>query len=554
MSLSLRYERISFKRRVLENAAESVVEGSLTLPSGARPIGRALRLSARPRVKEVEVKEDRVIFEGDFDLDLLYTYYEERRVNQYADPPGDDEAFDDERDELEVVVQERLARVEWSDELPFAYVLELPGVAEGQAVKHRVSVEDISYEVRSDESTVDVDLSLRFEAYTEESVSLDVATGVEGADGVEVEVKPVRVKNQLGKGEGEAKAEGELALPERAAPPSVVDVRASADVAEVFVDDGFVRVKGYVSYDILFQGAGDPEGGTWRRGATFEAEIPVEGARRGAKAEVQADAGETRVHLVEDESGRRLEVRTPVALSVVVVLVREVPIVTKVSAGDKEVALRHERISLHECVGEGSATQTSDVTLEIPEGSPGVERVLTAWARAGVDDVHVLGDKVAVEVHVDVESIYVGKERGESSVYSAKWPGAFTLDVEVPVEGAEPGLERRVHVQVDRVEVDPINRESLDVRVQLTTNVAVSREIELDAVVEAVEVPPVEEDPPTYTFVVVEEGETLWRLAARYRSETGAIVAVNPWLESDAGALPVGRKVCVPRKVMQATP
>src|SRR5690606_26155892 len=68
VSLALRYERITFERRLLENAADSVVEGSLTLPSGARPIARALRLTARPRVKEVEVKEDRVIFEGDFDI------------------------------------------------------------------------------------------------------------------------------------------------------------------------------------------------------------------------------------------------------------------------------------------------------------------------------------------------------------------------------------------------------------------------------------------------------------------------------------------------------
>ena len=124
--------------------------------------------------------------------------------------------------------------------------------------------------------------------------------------------------------------------------------------------------------------------------------------------------------------------------------------------------------------------------------------------------------------------------------------------MEIPLRGAEPGLERSVSVEVVEVEFDLINRESVDVRLRLAAEAKVSREVEIDIVTEAVEVPPVEANPPTYTYVIVRPGDTVWKLAAYYRCQPELILAANAWLESEESPLPIGKKVCVPRKVAQA--
>nr|MBO2476953.1 hypothetical protein [Bacillota bacterium] len=112
----------------------------------------------------------------------------------------------------------------------------------------------------------------------------------------------------------------------------------------------------------------------------------------------------------------------------------------------------------------------------------------------------------------------------------------------------EPGFEADARVQVEDVALDLINRETVEAQVRLLAQVRVGRTAARMAVVEAVAVPPPDPDPPTWTFVVIQEGDTLWALSHRYHTDVDRIVAANPWLEDQEGPLPAGRKLCIPRR------
>lgn len=552
MSLDLEFHRLAFERTLTENKAETVVEGTLTLPDGALEIGRGLILTASPHITEIEVKQNKVVFEGALDFQFLYAHYEERRVARsdagYGDE--DDERRDDE-DDREVVVEETLERVAWEREAPFAYILELPGVEEDQEVQTSVKVLGTTFELRSDQMTLDVEVTLSLSGYVGEVQEARIAKVARRSEDVAIEYDAVRVKNRLGVGIGEARAAGSLDLAGRAVPDRMFELTAEPTVTEAVVEDGQVRVRGTVQYAAFYigvEGAG-PQYSEWNRGVGFEANVPVIGAVRGATALVEAQAGATRFQVFEEEGERSLEVQTPIRLSVTVEDAREVRLIADVSSDSREIAVRKETIRLYEAVGEGSVTESGHASLDLPEGYPGIERVLYGNAEAFVDDVHVLGDRVAVELHVDLELVYVGRSGRGGGLQVVRWPRAVSLDVEVPVEGAEPGLERRVSVQVDRVLFDLVNRESVDASVSVTATAALSRETETEIIVEAVEVPPIDPNPPTYTFAVVQSGDSVWKLAARYRSDAAAILAVNDWLDDVDAELPVGAKLCVPRKV-----
>lgn len=552
MGLELGYERLAFRRCEVENVAESVVEGSVTLPAGYPEVGRALRLRARPSVSHVEVDDERVVFTGVLDLCLLYVHFEEKHEGPRPQADLVDDHDDFHEEEPESVVEEVLHHAEWVGEMPFTYILEMPGVRAGQDVESSVRVKESSFEVRGDQVSVDVDVVLEFQARACTLTTVDVPSNVQGGEDVETKKKSVRIKNELASATVEAVAEGELSLGADASPKHVLSLEAKPEALDVTVDDGLVRVRGAVNYTMLYLSpAGTPHCKEWRRGLPFECEISLEGARRGARALVTVTAKESRYSHEDGEGGGRMDVMTPLNVEVNVVHVKEVGLITEMTSSEKEILTRHEQLSLHETVSEGSMVEVAEAPLALPDGHPGFERVLCGEARATVDDVHVLGDKVAVELHVDVEVLYVGRTEQGGGVYTVTWPAAFSLDVEVPAPGAEPGLERNVEVDVERVELDLINREEIDVKVHVRTEVELGRDMEVEVIVEAVEVPPAEAQPPTYTFVVIEPGETLWKLAARYRSNPDAIVAANDWLESTDASLSPGRKVCVPRKVTE---
>lgn len=551
MGLELVYERLALERITAENAGETVVEGTVALPERAGEIGRALKLDATPVLSEIQVKEDKVVFEGALDLTLLYVSFHERRGARRVrdDPDGEELDEQDWSQEEEPAVEEVLETVAWRQELPFVYLLDLAGVQEGDDVETAVEVRSTAFEVRSDRVSVDVDVVLAFSARAAVSHEISVAKGVRGESSVEVERRSVRVASLLGRGKGTAEARGELSFGGRPAPERLLEVRAEPVVTEAAAEEGRARVRGHVNYAILYVGEGGaPHHHQWIRGATFELEAEIPESVRGAACHVDIRAGKTESRLVDGDGEQVLSVRTPLELDVQVREVKEVPVVTGLQAKESEIAQRRQLLRILEAVGEARLSHEEEGALDLPSGYPGIERILSAQAKAAVDEVHVLGDKVAVELYVDVDLLYVGRAQGDGGVQTVSWPRAFELDLEIPLRGAEPGLERSVTAKVRQVQWDLVSRESIDVRVLLEVEARVSRELEIDAVVEAVEVPPQEEAPPTYTYVVVRPGDTVWKLAAYYRSHPEIIVAANGWLESEESPLPVGKKVCVPRK------
>lgn len=360
-----------------------------------------------------------------------------------------------------MVIEEQLQTASWRNELPFVLLLDLPGISEGEEIETTVDVRSTSFEVRSDRFSVDVDVVLAFSARSVSIQELTVAKAVKGASGVDAERRSLRVTSFLGRGGGMTEAQGELSLTGRAIPERILDVRAQPVVTEAAADDGVVRVRGYLNYSLFYVGAGGagPQYSEWVRGATFEMEADIPTAVRGASCDVTVTPQTTECRIVDDEGARQLDVRTPLALDIRLKESKEVAVITGLESKEKEVAARRQLLRLLEAVGETKEIQEEESTLDLPQGLPGIDRILFGNATAVVDDVHVLGDKVAVELHVDVDLLYVGRAQGDGSVQSVSWPRALELDMEIPLRGAEPGLERSVSVEVVEVEFDLINRE-----------------------------------------------------------------------------------------------
>jgi len=117
------------------------------------------------------------------------------------------------------------------------------------------------------------------------------------------------------------------------------------------------------------------------------------------------------------------------------------------------------------------------------------------------------------------------------------------------IGGLEPGMKVNFETAVKDIKTDLINRETIEVFVTLRFDVEVLEEIQADVVVEAIEMTPPDPDPPSVTYVFVQEKDTLWKLARQYHSDETAILQANSWLQ-DEGKIELrpGDKICIPRK------
>ncbi|HEY8416668.1 MAG TPA: SPOCS domain-containing protein [Limnochordales bacterium] len=559
--MNFRFEpkTVRMERPIGAATQQAVTEGSLELPANMPDISRIVRLEARPVVTDWEASDNQVAVEGAVDLILLYAH-DETVPAAGRTPSGDIEAEaahvegefpDDEPPAMEL--RETLYRYTWRRAGAFEAVLEIPGVHPQAFVDVTVRPETVEAELHPGGRGVEVEAVVAVTARTSEFVAVTVP--VKGrsfaADAGAVETA-VPVEHVLGRSAVHVSVDGVLAVPAERTCRRVVHVAAVARPSQAIASPGEVTVAGVLEYQVLYvDEAGQLQTGTWKEQTPFAHTFAVPEAPSGAP--VHTETRVTSVEAAPGDGGREIRVWADVQLSVRLAAVQELALVENITGSEKlEVRCRTEPVHIEEWIG--AATERTEVTgtLELPQGHPPIERLITAAARARVDEVLVLEDKVVVSGQVDADALYLARSQGQP-LHAVEWGDAIAFEIEVSLPGAEPGLEAQADVQAEDVTLDLLNRETVEAQVRLVAAVRLTRGSERSAVVEAVAVPPPDPDPPTWTFVVLQEGDTLWKLSHRYHTDVDRILAANPWLGDAAAPLPPGRKLCIPRRGVSST-
>lgn len=533
MSLRLNRRSLYIERASGEGSAETVAEGTVRIPERYPAIGRALQLTAHPIVSTVEPTDDRVLIEGVVRLELTYVSF-------------DSEAASDD-DDAEPTHREELHRVEWENELSFAYLLEVVGATEDSHVDVEVRTSSVTYDVRSDDTSVDVDVILKLAARLLEVDKVDLTVGATG-NGIDVDVQEVRVRSKLGEVTTTGRISAALPFGGRSVPENVLDVKVEPSLVEVSQGNAETLIRGQLDCSTLYigsEGAG-PQYLEWPKGIGFQLKAPSEEYPGHVTWQPKTDVSIVDFYVEQSPEGAMLRVDLQIEAQAAAYRAEVVSVAQDISSGNSDVACRVVETEVYESIGEGNVRSELQGVLELPDGLPPIDRLLRGEAHLVVEEVHVLGDKVAVEGQVAIDLMYVGRGDEGGEIHTARWPYAITVDMEIPIPGAEPGLDRHVSATVRRVEFDLINRETVEVRVQAVAEASVGRTRELENVIEAVEVPPQDEDQATFTFVVTTEDDTLWKLAQIYRTSTEAILTHNDWIDEEA-PLGRGRKVCIVR-------
>ncbi|HET7560222.1 MAG TPA: SPOCS domain-containing protein [Limnochordia bacterium] len=549
MALRLNERTLAVDTIIGEGEAQAVVEGTVSLPDAQPDIDRALRVRAVPVVRSVRASDDQVTVEGVVRLDALYaSQFEQPKAAQRA-ANDEDDPFAEEAPEF----YERLVGVDWGEALPFSQVIEVLGAGAETASQASVRVEAVEYEVGADQRTLAVDVVLALTGKAVRTESLQAAVGVHGDRQVQTKARELTVQSRLGRATADVRATGAITLPEGAADADLVWSELTASVDHVHLDGSVALVRGRLQGDLIYTSG--PIREPFRVGVydevPFEASLSLGRDCSGAAATARASVCGVKWRLAQDDENRpalRLDVGVQIEASALLTQTANVLTELVAPADTGVVATRVTDVELTETIGTESQTISAAQPLELSSEYLPIERLLSGAATATIDDVHVLGDKVAVEGYLDVAVIYVGRGApGEGDLpQAAEWPQAINFEAEIDLDGAEPGMQRDVQVRVNDVQFDLRNRETVDVSAKLTATVAVSRSAAAQIVVEAVEVPAPAPDAPSYTFLVVQKGDTLWSIAHRFHTDEAAIAAANPERALDA-PLAVGEKLCIPK-------
>jgi len=528
MSLRVKEERLYLESRLGDSSLEAVFQGTVELPVHAESIARVVWIKARPLVTKVEAGEDQVKLQGAIDLEMVYV----------------PEALEGDVPDLQ--------RVEWPAAITIDHYVELVGVEPYMQAEASLEAVACEYEVRPDQRVVDVDVITLTKAvvWTGQEHTVITSAAVAPPKKLAADEMTINTRIPIMAIPFQKEVTGILELPETAdAIKKILDVTCTVVVPPAEVGQGVAHIKGTAAVDVIYAAAS----GAVRR-VYFENQLPfaVDHTDPDLKPDMSIDV-ETQAqwHEAAVNDGRGIRLELTVKGTATVYRRQAVRIITDLSSpADESIETRKETLLLDNIVNEKAQPSSVQGVIELGDSHPPVRELLRANARPQINDYRLDEDKITVDGAVDVEFVYLAYTDEElKPLYTAHFPAAIPFQQVIIVGGAQPGMKVGLEAQVKEIRTDLINRETIEVFITFRTEVQIWEEIRTDVVVEAIEMTPADPDPPSITYVFVQEKDTLWKLARQYHADESAILEANSWLQAERSQeLRPGDKICIPRK------
>lgn len=534
MALRVRDDIVQLETVIGTNSTQTVADGTVSIPGSMLPAERIVKVTAVPNIKEHWVEEDRVNAEGTITVVIIY-----------AGKGSIGETF--------------YGSTHIADAISFSHSVDIPGAQPDMQSQCDAAVLDLQSELRSDGRTVDLDIVLELTARAVSTQELMVVTDAAAETAAKLKVVKdwVQIEDVIGRGKGKAEIRDVIPIPGGSGLHfKLLEISGRFRAVENRVEIDRAVIVGTMSYKAVLARHNADSGEEeiivhrWDDISSVQLSAEVYGSQPGMTAYFQVAAPVVSGQLTND--GQSLIVEGELSADVKVVQPLNISVVTDLSAeGDMEIGVRHETIQLQQVGDTAFKDIYVDGTVQLPAAHPPLERLLDVEARAAVTSTSTAGGRVMVSGYVDLAILYAARADDFSQpVYQAVWStaAAFETSINVPALATAAEGEAEAGVVIHDVRAEPISRDTISFHVMGSVSCRLQETLTKDVVAEAVELRQFRGRRPTYTCVILQPDDSLWKLAAKYRTTVENLLELNPNLAEAAmtsGGLPVGSKVLI---------
>ncbi len=526
--LRVKQEPLRLLALVGENSAQVVWQKVIAVPDVGFDVSRGVLLEARPKIEKILVEEERVTVEGIVELEWLY--------------------------ESESLDGSSYRKVTLPG-LSFRNSLDVLGVDKTMIGQAQVQVLEVDWRFHEEERSLDIEILslIETQVFSEGTYHVVTHAQVRAPQKVELDTTVLAQKKEVATLTIEESIKESIEIP--SGYPSihqVVDLKIKPELSSMQVAEGMLKLIGYCSVGLLYL---DDAGSV--HGVQLEKRIPFHLELSHPKVELGAQIKEELTCKAEydlEAQGKALLLRVQLGGTITVHVLQQTKVLRKIHCpSGQEIATRTEKIAYSNFVNEKTGIANASGVIELEDSHPPIREILATEGKVLLHEIRVEEDKVFLEGVIDVALTYLAHTEGSvKPLYHGVFKNAIPLQTAVSLGGTLPGMHATFHVQVKEIHPDLINRETVEVAVTLKTHGEVSQNMEEDIVVEALEVPPLEDYPPSITYVILQAQDTLWKLAKAYHTTEEAIVTANTWLEEEGELVP-SRKLCIPRSFASQT-
>ncbi len=490
-----------------ENAAQTSVINDIALPGRVRKI---TEVDATIRNVQAKVIENKVVVEGVIHKQIFFVDDDTGQLKEFTVP--------DEK---------------------FVHFVDVPGAMPGMNVQVHTRIEFVGHDFIREvyvngpsqvDSVYRQTVVLEIFAKVTETLQLEVVVDVIGVSPKKVIKELLKVESVIGENAAQVAVREHIDFGRFARKIKNIDTKIRNIVARVI--ENKVVVEGILHKQIFFVGEDDIvfEVSVDERFTHF---VDVPGAFPGANAQVHPRV--EFVDIVIDTYDPTRGVQTAIIdIFVKVTETVQVEVVTDIEG----VKVTKELLKVSQVVGEGA--RQHKIVMDLVAPAPARKIAGPPDTRFENLNTRIIENKVIVEGDL-VKQIFFVRDGEFPEVLEFEVREHFSVFIDIP--GAMPGQVVQVYPRVEFVdfEIDPYNRTLIRQIVVIEIFIKVTEFVQLEVVVDldAIDVL------PTFTVYIVQPGDTLFKIAQRFRTTVDAILAANPEIK-DPNVIFPGQKIIIP--------
>lgn len=207
-------------------------------------------------------------------------------------------------------------------------------------------------------------------------------------------------------------------------------------------------------------------------------------------------------------------------------------------------------IVMEEVVGQNRARDSIIHRINVPPTRPDIIDMVQYYSRIKDLTTIVNSGGIIVEGSLEGTVYYLAEEDYYDGNLTVCLKDYFDFDNFLAIANCEEGMDIYLETEVRRTSCQILNARTIEMNVTIEKWVKVTSKIEIDCVVDLVEISPILEEMmlPTYIVYVVQKGDTLYKIAKRYRIDLEALIEVNNIENPDD--LQIGQKIIIPKTLI----
>lgn len=487
---------MEWKERMGKESSQILLEGDMIVPDSKPDLQEILRCEGKVRLKEKRISDDRLSFSGDLEVVVLY-----RAKN------GEKPLY-----AMKVL-------------LPVEDFLHMEGLERGMDVLLTAQIEHLDCRIINDRK-IGVKAVLRLEAEAEKKKQAAVLKDLQG-EGVETLQEVLQMERKTAEVKDRFTVKEEMTLP--SSKPEIGEILSEnirLTEQEIRPAEGKAAVRGNLCIHLLYA---DGEGnlGSHEEKIPFSGYLEEDGIEPNTDLTGSLKVEECRLTPAVDEDGETRQVGVDVTIGAALrgSETETMEILQDAYAPVGEVSLKREVITCPVLAARGRNQFTLRERIRLEEGEMPMLRSEMVWGDVQLSEGRTGENTVEAEGVLGADILYHCAD-DELPVALLKRGIPFSQTMELM--GTETGDEAEVQLRLEDVDFQMLSEKEGELRATLTMEAAAKRQKRAEVVTDA-QWEAVQEGKKAAGAViyVVQKGDSLWKIAKKFRTTAADIAAVN---------------------------